>query len=287
MKSKKTPKKIPRATHLELKHYKLTIAYVGTDYNGWQKQAAKPGQKTVQELIETAAKKVLKDRLLGFHGSGRTDSGVHARAQVAHLRARVDLPPDTLLRAINAHLPDDIRVLRLEEANPDFHAQLDVVAKTYRYFILNTGEGKDPIHWPFLRPYTWFVTYPLDLEKMREALAVLVGTHDFKSFQNTGTPVTDTTREILQAKLISHDSDPREAPPWMPGPEVDAKLIEIRIRGSGFLKQMVRTIVGTLVEIGRGKLEPSEMKNILEKRDRRASGMTAPPNGLFMDSVEY
>jgi tRNA pseudouridine38-40 synthase len=199
----------------------------------------------------------------------------------------VDLPPEVLIKALNAHLPEDIRILRLEECAADFHSQLDVTAKTYRYFVLNTHTGKDPVHWPFLRPYTWFVTYSLDYEAMRKALSQLEGKHDFRSFQNRGTPIEDTVREILEARLVVHSGDARELPPWMPGPEFEAKLLEFRIRGTGFLKQMVRTIVGTVVEVGRGRLPAESLTAILEEKDRKAGGMTAPAHGLFLDSVEY
>lgn len=283
----KTPRKIPREPTPELRAYRMTVAYKGTNYQGWQKQAVSDGPPTVQEMIEQAARKVLKRPQVTLHASGRTDAGVHARAQVAHLKAPVDLPASTLIKAINAHLPADIRLLRLEECGLEFHAQLDVKAKTYRYFILNTRTGKDPVHWPFLRPYTWFVTYPLNYDKMRTALSYLEGEHDFRSFQNRGTPVPDTVREILAAKLIEHENDPSNTPPWMPGPEFEARLLEVRIRGTGFLKQMVRTIVGTIVEVGRGRLDPSDIQRILSEKDRKASGMTAPPHGLFLDNVEY
>lgn len=278
---------MPREPEPELRAYRMTVAYKGTNYRGWQKQAESGGPPTVQEMIEAAARKVLKRKRVLIHGSGRTDSGVHARAQVAHLRAPVDLPASTLIKAINAHLPDDIRLLRLEDCAPDFHAQLDVKTKTYRYFILNTRTGKDPVHWPFLRPYTWFVSYQLDYEKMRAALAAMVGTHDFASFQNKGTPVPDTVREILSAELIEHSGDPRDNPPWMPGPEFEARLIEVRVRGTGFLKQMVRTIVGTIVEVGRGRIQPEDIERILSQKNRSAGGMTAPAHGLFLDHVEY
>ncbi|RZA03058.1 MAG: hypothetical protein EOP11_16315 [Proteobacteria bacterium] len=143
------------------------------------------------------------------------------------------------------------------------------------------------MHWPFLRPYSWFITYPLDFTAMQKALDLLRGEHDFKSFQNVGTPMEDTVREILEAQLIEHNQDPKLAPPWMPAPELGARVIEIRVRGTGFLKQMVRTIVGTVVEVGRGKIPPEEITRIIESKNRSASGMTAPANGLFMDNVEY
>lgn len=287
MEEKRKPAKVERSPEKELRSFRLVVAYQGTNYFGWQKQAPEDGAATVQEMLEKAARKVLQQERVIIHGSGRTDTGVHARAQVAHLRAHVDLPAPVLIKALNAHLPEDIRILRLEECAADFHAQLHVSAKTYRYFILHTNKGKDPVHWPFLRPFSWFVTYPLDYEKMREALRRIEGTHDFKSFQNKGTPVEDTVREILEARLIEHTQDPREAPPWMPGPEMNATLLEIRVRGTGFLKQMVRTIVGTVVEVGRGKLTPEQVSEILEKKNRSASGMTAPAYGLFLDNVEY
>lgn len=284
---KKKPKKVPRSPSPEEKHFRLVVAYDGTHYRGWQPQLLASGSlPTIGETLEAAAAKVLKKKRVVIHGSGRTDSGVHARAQVAHMRCEADLPAGVLIKAINAHLPPDIRILKLEACEPSFHAQLDVTAKTYRYFILHARTGKDPVHWPFLRPYTWFVTYPLDYEAMKQALRRLEGEHDFASFQNKGTPVPDTVREISDAKLLVEEGS-RELPPWMPGPEFEAKLLEIRVRGSGFLKQMVRTIVGTVVEVGRGKLSPEEITEILKQKSRSASGMTAPPQGLFLDHVEY
>ena len=283
-KKKLKPKKVPREPSATEKNFRMVIAYAGGNYQGWQKQASADGPPTVQEMLEKAARKVLGKGRVIIHGSGRTDSGVHARGQVAHMRAEVDLPTNTLAKAFNAHLPEDIRIVRLEDCAPNFHAQLDVSAKTYRYFILHTG--KDPIHWPFLRPYAWLVSFRLNYDSMREALATLEGSHDFRSFQNRGTPVENTVREILEARLIVHQADSL-SPPWMPNADLDATLLEIRIRGTGFLKQMVRTIVGTTVEIGRGRFAVSAMKNMLEKKDRSAAGTTAPPYGLFLDSVEY
>lgn len=287
VKARKKPKKIHRKPQAEEKNFRLVVAYGGGRYRGWQKQARTGGPRTVQEMLEKAARKVLRKRRVIIHGSGRTDAGVHARAQVAHLRVAVDLPPEVLLRAFNAHLPDDIRILRLEACSPEFHSQLDATAKTYRYFILHTDPGKDQVHWPFLRPYTWFVTYALDFDAMRAALRSFEGTHDFRTFQNRGTPVPDTVREILEAKLIVHECKGRESPPWMPGPEFEGRLIEIRVRGTGFLKQMVRTMVGTVVEVGRGRYPVSKVAEMLLEKNRAAGGTTAPPNGLFLDHVEY
>ncbi len=284
---KKKPRKVPRSTDPAMKSFRLVVAYKGTHYRGWQKQAESEGPPTVQEMIEKAARQVMKRKRVIIHGSGRTDAGVHARAQVAHMRAEVDLPAKVLIKAINAHLPEDIRLLRMEECDPYFHAQLDAKTKTYRYFVLHTETGKDPVHWPFLRPYTWFVSYPLNYDHMREALAQLEGVHDFASFQNRGTLVESTVREILEAKLILHEGQAQDVPPWMPGPEFAARLFEVRVTGTGFLKQMVRTIVGTVVEVGRGRLKPEEITKILAEKSRSAGGTTAPPHGLFLDHVGY
>lgn len=285
---KKPPAKVERTAEKALSYFKLVVAYQGTHYSGWQKQSAERDlAPTIQDLLQTAAAKVLRNARVVIHASGRTDAGVHARAQVAHMRAEADLPPATLIKAINAHLPDDIRVLRLESCAADFHAQLHVKSKTYRYFILHTNTGKDPVHWPFLRPYTWFVSYRLDYDAMRAALATFHGTHDFKAFQNRGTPIENTVRELTTCELIVHEGDAREVPPWMPGAEFEAKLLEIRVSGSGFLKQMVRNIVGTTVEVGRGRIPVADVRKMIDSRDRRTSGITAPAHGLFLDRVEY
>ncbi|NUM88860.1 MAG: tRNA pseudouridine(38-40) synthase TruA [Bdellovibrionales bacterium] len=269
----------------EKRTFRLVIAYRGTVYQGWQKQAREGGGPTVQELIEKAVKKITGGKA-SPHASGRTDAGVHARAQVAHLRVATHLEPERLLKAINAHLPDDIRLLSLEEASPDFHAQLHASAKTYRYFILHAPESQH-VNWPFLRNFTWFVTFPLDLGAMQEAARALEGRHDFQSFRNRGTPVPHTIREIHRCVVIEHPLGSARDFPWMPGPGYEARLLEIRVEGSGFLKQMVRTIAGTLVEIGRGKRTASDMGRILSEKNRKAGGITAPPQGLFLDEVSY
>ena len=234
----------------DLRTFKLTLAYIGTNYRGWQKQAEDFPLPTVQEVLEIAVKKIVGEHKFFMHGSGRTDAGVHGRAQVAHLRITSKLPVERLLLALNRHLPDDVRIINLEEMPAKFHAQLDVNAKTYRYFVLHSLDQKQQVNWPFLRNYTWYVSYPLDLDKMRHALGQLVGIHDFKSFQNRGTPLPSTVREILAVELTSHRFG-QSAFPWLPPPELNCELLEFRLRGTGFLKQMVRTIVGTVVEIGR------------------------------------
>jgi tRNA pseudouridine38-40 synthase len=268
--------------------YHLVIAYIGSSYQGWQRQVH-PGQEespTVQQELEKACAKILTEP---FHiqGSGRTDSGVHARRQNAHLNATTKLHPDILLKAINAYLPADIRILSLKIKAADFHAQKSATQKTYRYFILNSTTPAAHINWPFLRGYTWFVIQPLDLTKIKKCLMHLKGEHDFKSFQNRGTPVKSTVRRLLAADLIVHPRPSQADFPWDPPAEMAVQLLEIRLTGTGFLKQMVRNIVGTLVEVGQNKTSVEEFKQILENKDRRTSGVTAPARGLFLDSVDY
>jgi len=282
----KKPVKVQRSPQKDEKNFRLVMAYVGGNYQGWQKQAVENGPPTVQEQIEKAARKVFGSQKVSLHGSGRTDSGVHARAQVAHLKVNSDFPTKNLCRALNAHLPEDIRITEVTEEKLDFHAQLDVESKVYRYFILHTNPLKMNCHWPFLRPFAWLVSFPLDYKKMESALKVLEGSHDFRSFQNRGTPMEDTTRKILSAALTVHPKSWNDYP-WCPPPNMEAQLIEIRIHGTGFLKQMVRTIVGTVVEIGRGRFEPEEIATMLSSKDRRKAGTTAPPYGLFLDRVFY
>ncbi len=266
--------------------FKLTLAYKGTKYCGWQKQAAEKTVPSVQETLEQAAEKVLTHKNFSLHGSGRTDSGVHARGQVAHLKTTTELPAETMMKALNAYLPEDIRVLSSEERASNFHAQLHVTQKTYRYFILQSTEKSYQTNWPFLRAYTWFIPHELDVPTMKNALADLLGEHDFKSFQNTGTIVPDTVREILEAQLIVHEKTSTDLP-WMPPQNLPYRLLEIRITGTGFLKQMVRTIVGTLVDMGRGKIPNANMQKILSEKNRSKSGITAPARALFLDHVVY
>lgn len=265
--------------------FRLTIAYVGTRYYGWQVQARpdEAQETTVQGEMENALRRMLQSDDFTLHASGRTDRGVHALAQVAHLRCSTNMGAEQLQKGLNSLLPIDIRVTGCSAADADFHAQLDVEKKTYRYFLLLEKSAEQPAFSPFLRPYAWYVTFPLDLPTMRKSLATLQGEHDFASFQNTGTPVNSTVRTIFTADLIEHERAP--SLPW--DPPANLQLVEIRLTGSGFLKQMVRAIVGTLVEIGRGRLPPDAMTEILAKKDRTSAGATAPANGLFLDSVEY
>ena len=260
------------------------LCYVGSNFCGWQRQPESQSTLSVQQLFEEALEKVFQNKITCV-ASGRTDAGVHARRQIVHFNAETNLPNETILKAVNTYLPKDIRVLKIVEREKSFHAQRSATAKTYRYFILHSPNNHSSLSWPYLKKFTWFVPGHLDIFSMQEALKHMEGTHDFRAFQNTGTKLQSTVREIFSAQLIQHSN--LQDFPWMPPAELKMQLLEIQIRGSGFLKQMVRAIAGTIVEVGRGKRKAEEMRGLLTKKDRSLSGITAPPYGLFLENVEY
>jgi len=240
---------------------KLTIAYDGTRLVGWQRQVE---GDSVQALIEAALAR-LEGAAVTVHGAGRTDAGVHALGQAASAQVRFDHDTATIQRALNAALPPDVRVLAVDEAAPDFHARFSARGKTYRYRIRNA-----PVNDPFERAYAWFLAAPLDLERMREAAAALVGTHDFAAFESAGSPRSDTTRTI-----------------WRSAWRGSGELLVYEIAGNGFLRHMVRAIVGTLVEVGRGRRDAADLTRLLAGATRADAGPTAPPHGLFLVGVDY
>ena len=260
---------LTRAVAMRLK---LTIAYVGTHFKGWQVQAHAhyPNPRTVQAELEAAIGGIA-GRPVVVLGSGRTDSGVHADGQVAH----VDIPEDKAginwLRAINSKLPPDVAILAVEPVPDDFHAQNSCRRKAYTYSLW-LSQAFTP---PRLREFVWR-TGPLNLTAMEEAAACLLGEHDFAAMQNVGTPKESTVRTIYS--LTRH---PDANPTW------DGTLVHWRVEGNGFLKQMVRNIMGLLVEVGRGKLAPAEVPGIIETRDRKAAPATAPAQGLTLSAVYY
>ena len=250
-------------------HFRIVLAYDGTDYVGWQRQA---NGVSIQALIEDALQSI-DGRAVAVAGAGRTDSGVHALGQVAAFTIERALPPDAVVRAINAHLPDAIRILSADEVPPSFHPRFDAIAKTYRYRIWN-GEVVSP----FERRYAWHVTGALDVDAMCAAARSIEGQHDFAAFQATGSDVATTERKVTSS-LVSSPERVEAAN--------DAPLIVYEITGAGFLRHMVRTIVGTLVEVGRGRRPVKWMKEVLASRDRAAAGPTAPAAGLFLVRVDY
>jgi tRNA pseudouridine38-40 synthase len=246
-----------------MKSFRVTVAYDGTDYVGWQRQA---NGVSIQALIEDALR-VLDGCEVAVAGAGRTDAGVHALAQVASFTIARELSADAVLRAINAHLPPAVRVLSAEEAPAGFHPRFDAHRKTYRYRLWN-GDVLSP----FERAYAWHLPGPLDVEAMRAAARLLEGRHDFAAFQATGSSVVSTERVIDSSLVLRQGQD---------------ELIVYEVSGSGFLRHMVRIIVGSLVEIGRGRQPVEWIGAAIVSRDRTAAGPTAPPHGLFLRGVEY
>ncbi len=254
-----------RPTPLELLKYKLIIAYDGAAYEGWQVQKTGTG---VQEKVETALAKLFsgKPRL---HSSSRTDTGVHALGMVAHFeapRAECRMPPRKLALALNAWLPEDIRIVSATRTSNTFHARFDARGKQYRYFVWN-----HPAMNPLLRHSAWHVPRPLDLATIRTGAKSFVGKHDFKSFAgNRNYEMESTVRSLTRCDVKRN------------GP-----LLTIMIEGDGFLYKMCRGIVGTLVQAGLGKFPADEIKRMLAQKDRRVAGMTAPAHGLVLWKVFY
>jgi tRNA pseudouridine38-40 synthase len=243
---------------------KITLQYDGTDFVGWQRQAT---GTSIQGLLEDSLEPIAGTRIT-VHGAGRTDSGVHALAQVASITFPGTLEPGVLARALNAVLPPAVRVLAIEEKPADFHARFSAVGKTYEYRIVNA-----PIVSPFLVRYAWHVVQRLDTDAMKAAAAYLIGTHDFAAFRAAGSDVDSTQRTI---HTITWDN--------ASGP--DAPL-SVHLTGTGFLRHMVRTIVGTLVDVGSGRWRPEHVADILASKDRAQAGATAPAHGLFLVRVDY
>ena len=242
---------------------KLTIAYDGTDFFGWQRQAT---ERTVQAVIEEALRPI-EGQAVVITGAGRTDTGVHAEGQVASVSLTASITTGDLQRALNATLPPDVRVLEVDEVRADFNARFDARAKTYRY-ALWCGDVMPP----GMRRTAWHVPYRLDRDQMQQAAAHLVGCHDFAAFQATGSDVKTTVREITSSRIDAAGSE---------------QLINYRVTGSGFLRHMVRNIVGTIVDVGRGRIPASAVAEILGSRDRARASATAPAHGLTLVRVDY
>jgi tRNA pseudouridine38-40 synthase len=261
---------------------KLTLAYDGTAYAGWQRQA---NASSVQQVLEDELTAIVGARTQVV-GAGRTDAGVHAAGQVVSTAIDHSIACEDLVRALNARLPGDIRVRHAADTFDGFDARHDAVTKTYRYAIWN---GVAPS--PFLRHVVWHVMQPLDVEAMATAARALIGRHDFSSFQATGGDAKTAVRRLLTSDLREVGLNDEESL-GMPSlatdpPGFEARLLRYEVTGTGFLRHMVRSIVGTLVEVGRGRTQASQMAVILDSRDRGQAGMTAPAQGLMLWNVEY
>ena len=247
---------------IEEKNVKLVITYDGTGYFGWQRQINKPTiQGTIEEKIEIMVRKHVS-----LIASGRTDAGVHALHQVANFRVSSLLTPPIFLKALNSLLPDSIIIKEAEYVPLDFHARYKAKSKTYEYRIYN-----EKLQFPFLRHYAWHISRLLDVKAMEECLKIVEGVHDFSSFCSAGPEKIDPIRNIIQAKLqIRKDN-----------------LLSFSFEANGFLRHMVRNIMGTIVKVGLGEISIACFIEILETKDRQKAGAKAPPGGLYLKDVRY
>lgn len=240
---------------------KLTIAYQGTQYQGWQRQKR---FKSIQETVEKLVSNLLNERI-ELTASGRTDAGVHALAQVASFVHHSTFPTTRLCYVLNYHLPDDIQILSAEDVEADFHPRYSARGKIYQYKIDNASV-KDP-----LKSYlVWHVPEPLDLDRMRDAAACWIGEHDFATFRSQGSSAKTTIRRIDAIELHK-----------------EGTLVTLTFRGNGFLYNMVRIMTAVLVLIGKGRLEPSDAERLLGAKERTMAPWTAPPQGLYLTEVIY
>jgi tRNA pseudouridine38-40 synthase len=245
-----------------MRNIKLLIEYDGANYQGWQVQ---PKGSTIQGMIEEKLT-LLTGETIHLIGSGRTDAGVHALGQIAHFKTRSKLDVRSIQRALNSLLPPDIGIQRAEEVEEGFHARKHSQSKVYEYQILNRN-----LRSVFHRGHAWHIPQELDLGEMKRATQRLMGEHDFSSFRSVGSPTRTAVRRVIRAE-------------WR---KSRGGLLRFEIEANGFLKQMVRAIIGTLVEVGKGKISSEEFQRILDSKDRKSAGPTAPAHGLFLKEVKY
>lgn len=244
-----------------MNNIKLTIQYDGTNYCGWQKQ--KNGD-SIQKEIERAIKDITGENV-DLIGSGRTDRGVHAKGQVANFLTKSSIPGDRFKFALNSKLPEDIAIVHSEKVGEDFHSRYDALGKRYKYLIYNS-----PIRSPLYRNFAYHLPYSLDYEEMEKAVSFFVGTHNFKTFMATNSNVKNTIRTINDISLYKKGD-----------------LIIFSVTGNGFLYNMVRIVVGTIVDVGRGRFKSYDIPHIISSKDRNKAGHTAPPQGLYLEKVYY
>ena len=247
------------------KNFKLTIEYDGGNFCGWQVQK---NARTIQGEIEKAILKMTNEACRLF-GSGRTDAGVHALGQVAHFHSKTHLDANIILRGLNGILTDDIVIKECVAVNADFHSRYDVISKVYHYRIYN-----NPFPSPVHRRYSWHIRKKLDLEAMKASLAYIIGTHDFKSFEGAGSPRSNSIRTVYKAAFDTIKI-------------FNAVFIIFEVEADGFLRYMVRNLLGTLIDVGLNKITSEDFKSILLSKERKAAGATAPPQGLFLVKVNY
>ncbi len=244
-----------------MKRMLITISYDGTAYHGWQSQ---PNAITVQSVIEKALFELLKEKVTVV-GTSRTDAGVHAKEFTFHIDCADNIPKEAFLRGLNGLLPYDIAVTDAKEIAPDFHSRYNAKGKTYCYNIYNSNK-KDP----FKLRFAWQIERPLDIEKMNEFAKTIIGKHDFYAFSSSGRTVEDTVRTVKECYVTKNGDD-----------------VKLYITADGFLYNMVRIIIGTAVAVSDGKINVNTIEEIMKNKDRAALGMTAPPQGLFLEKVHY
>lgn len=245
-----------------LKNFKITIEYDGTCFHGWQRQKK---ERSVQGEVEKVLETITTNKII-LAGSGRTDAGVHALGQVAHFKCTTKLSPETLMKGLNSLLPNDIVILSCEQADDDFHARFNTKSKVYNYRILN-----QPLPSAICRQFVWHIAKKLDVGAMRSSIEYIIGKHDFSAFEGAGSPRSHSIRNMMKAEITSDKNG----------------FVIIELEADGFLKFMVRNIVGTLVDVGLGKLPPEGFNEILVLKNRNLASPTAPPQGLFLMKVLY
>lgn len=266
--------------------WKLTVAYDGTDFHGWQVQ---PEKVTIQGELQSALGRLVGESPLP-QGSGRTDAGVHALAQVASFSLQARIPPENLIRSLNRTLPGSIRILGAEIVPDDFHARHSAIAKTYEYRVLPIEPAADQICPPFLARYVYPYSWRTDFERLQGAAAAFVGEHDFRSFAATDPDLATRSGDAAETSV---KTQPRTAvrtifsSQWREQTIDGFQILVYRVRGNGFLHHMVRNLVGTMLDVGRGYMRLDDLPAIIEGRDRSLAGPTAPARGLFLHSVEY
>lgn len=244
-----------------MRNLMIILEYDGTNYHGWQYQE---NAVTVQGVLRKAIMKVTGENI-DLIGASRTDAGVHALYQVANFKSNTKIPAEKLPYALNSVLPDDIAVVQAKDVDNSFHARYSAKRKKYKYIILNR---KFPM--PTMRNYCWHIGYPLNIEEMKKAASYLIGLHDFSAFRASGSSKTSSIRMVYHLTI-----------------EKDEDFINIEIEANGFLYNMVRIIVGTLVYVGLGKIKADEVLDILESKNRTKAGITAPPQGLYLIKIMY
>ncbi len=246
----------------EIKNIKMILAYDGTGYHGWQRQK---NDRTIQAVLEEKVG-IITNRKVNIIGSGRTDAGVHALHQVCNFHTDSIIDPESLRQGLNSLLPDDIFIKSAEYTGPEFHSRYSVISKIYEYRVLNSRDRD-----LFLRNYTWHIRDPLNLEEMEKCLNMLIGNHDFSAFRSTGSVNVNPVRNMIRTGIRDQDDG----------------LILFSFEAEGFLRHMVRNIMGTLMEVGRGKISCPDFESILRSKDRQKAGIKSPPQGLFLIMVNY